>query len=206
MNENNDRFSFAPARCDFDGDGWPDLMWRTISGRDNLYRNREGHFRDEAAKAAADGAGSGMSAAWFDYDGDGRPGPHVSDMWTAPGQRVIRDPAFKPGDEPTRSSATRRATVSIATRATARLKRRVHKKRVEMGRWAWSSGGFDWDLDGVPEILISRRHGDEWYPGYDLDSFFWRQVVAKTRPEQQRRGGRLRERLERAQPTHPRRL
>ena len=28
LNENNDRYSFAPAWCDYDGDGWPDLLRR----------------------------------------------------------------------------------------------------------------------------------------------------------------------------------
>ncbi len=98
INENNDRFSFAPAWCDFDGDGWPDLYVANDFGRGNLYRNRNGQFRDEAAKAGLDGAGPGMSAAWFDYDGDGRPDLYVSDMWTAAGQRVTRDAAFKPAE------------------------------------------------------------------------------------------------------------
>ena len=49
-----------------------------------------------------------------------------------------------------------------------------------MGRWAWSSSGFDWDLDGVPEILIGA--GMVTNPSRkDLNSFFWRQVVARTR-------------------------
>ena len=45
MNHNNDRFSFAPAWCDFDGDGWPDLYVANDFGRGNLYRNRNGRFR-----------------------------------------------------------------------------------------------------------------------------------------------------------------
>ena len=35
-----------------------------------------------------------MSAAWFDYDGDGNPDLYVANMWTAAGQRVIHDPHF----------------------------------------------------------------------------------------------------------------
>ena len=46
MNENNNRFSFAPAWCDFNGDGWPDLYVANDFGRKNLYVNHEGHFRD----------------------------------------------------------------------------------------------------------------------------------------------------------------
>jgi FimV-like protein len=53
-----------------------------------------------------------------------------------------------------------------------------------MGRWAWSSGGFDWDLDGTPEIFIGAGMVTN-KSSVDLNSFFWRQVVAKT-PEKQR--------------------
>ena len=185
MNQNNDRFSFAPAWCDFDGDGWPDLYVANDFGRGNLYRNRNGHFRDEAAKAGLVGAGPGMSAAWFDYDGDGRPDLYVSDMWTAPGQRVIHDPAFKPAERD--AEAFRRHTKGnclYRNTGDGTFEETSAREGVEMGRWAWSSGGFDWDLDGVPEILIGTgmvTNGS----GKDLNSFFWRQVVAKT-PEKQR--------------------
>ncbi len=44
VNENNNRFSFAPAWCDFDDDGWPDLYVANDFGRNNLYVNKAGHF------------------------------------------------------------------------------------------------------------------------------------------------------------------
>ncbi len=185
MSENNDRFSFAPAWCDYDGDGWPDLYVANDFGRGNLYRNRNGHFRDEAAKAGLDGAGPGMSAAWFDYDGDGRPDLYVSDMWTSAGQRVIRDAAFKPAAGDT--EAFRRHTKGnclYRNKGDGAFEETSALEGVEFGRWAWGSGGFDWDLDGVPEILIGAgmvTNGSS----EDLNSFFWRQVVAKT-PDKQR--------------------
>ena len=185
MNDNNDRFSFAPAWCDFDGDGWPDLYVANDFGRGNLYRNRNGHFRDEAAKAGLDGAGPGMSAAWFDYDGDGRPDLYVSDMWTAAGQRVIHDSAFKPASRD--EEAFRRHTKGnclYRNKGDGTFEERDALEGVEMGRWAWGSGGFDWDLDGVPEILIGAGMVTN-QSRKDLNSFFWRQVVAKT-PEKQR--------------------
>ena len=185
MNENNDRFSFAPAWCDYDGDGWPDLYVANDFGRGNLYRNRNGHFRDEAAKAGLDGAGPGMSAAWFDYDGDGRPDLYVSEMWTAAGQRVVRDPAFKPAGRD--REAFRRHTKGnclYRNKGDGTFEETSAVEGVEMGRWAWSSGGFDWDLDGTPEILIGA--GMVTNPSSkDLNSFFWRQVVAKTPEKQQ---------------------
>jgi tetratricopeptide (TPR) repeat protein/peroxiredoxin len=53
---------------------------------------------------------------------------------------------------------------------------------VGMGRWAWSSDAFDFDHDGFPDLYIangmvsSSSHPDA--SRGDLNSFFWRQVVA----------------------------
>ena len=96
MDHNNNRFSFAGAWCDYNGDGWPDLYVTNDFGRKNLYRNSEGHFRDVAAEAGVEDLGPGMSAAWMDYDGDGRPDLLVSNMWSSCGQRIVNDPAFGP--------------------------------------------------------------------------------------------------------------
>ncbi len=185
INENNDRFSFAPAWCDFDGDGALDLFVANDFGRGNLYRNRNGKFRDEAAKAGLDGAGPGMSASWFDYDGDGRPDLYVSDIWTAAGQRVTHDAAFSPATRD--AEAYRRHTKGnclYRNKGDGTFEESSASEGVEMGRWAWGSGGFDWDLDGEPEILIGA--GMVTNPSrQDLNSFFWRQVVAKT-PEKPR--------------------
>ena len=167
MNENNDRFSFAPAWCDFDGDGWPDLYVANDFGRGNLYRNRNGHFRDEAAKAGLDGAGPGMSAAWFDYDGDGRPDLYVSDMWTAPGQRVVRDAAFQAGGARCRgvSAPHQGQFASIATRATARSRRPARRGSrdgplgVELRRIRLGSGWHarNSDRHGHGDQSVARR-------------------------------------------------
>jgi tetratricopeptide (TPR) repeat protein len=179
INENNNRFSFAPAWCDLDGDGFPDLYVANDFGRNNFYRNRKGQFRDEAAKSGVEDMGPGMSASWFDYDGDGHPDLYVSNMWTAPGQRVVRDPAFKPAAN--NAEAYRRHTKgnslyhNLGNGAFAEST----GEGVEMGRWAWGSGGFDWDLDGTPEILVATAMMTNPSDA-DVESFFWRQVVGKT--------------------------
>jgi len=182
MSENNNRYSFAPAWCDFDGDGWPDLCVANDFGRNNLYKNKEGRFRDVAAQAGVDDVGPGMSAAWFDYDGDGRPDLYVSNMWTPSGQRVVEDKSFAAApDEALREAYRRhsRGNSLYRNRGDGTFESTEAAEGVEMGRWAWSSGGIDFDNDGSPEIYITcgmLTNSSE----KDLMSFFWRQVVSRS--------------------------
>ena len=188
LNENNNRFSFAPAWCDYDGDGWPDLYVANDFGRHNLYRNAAGRFRDEARQSGVEDIGPGMSAAWFDYDGDGRPDLYVSNMWSDAGQRVTRDPAFRPAAGAGLREAFRRHTKGNSlyrNLGDGTFAETGPAEGVEMGRWAWSADGYDFDNDGSPEIYITC--GMLTGPNEtDLMSFFWRQVVAKSPPAAER--------------------
>ena len=182
LNQNNDRYSFAPAWCDYDGDGWPDLYVANDFGRNNLYKNDRGHFRDIAAEAGVEDMGPGMSAAWFDYDGDGRPDLYVSNMWSDSGQRVSRSPKFQPAEGPGMAEAYRRHTKGNSlyrNRGDGAFTETDAEQGVQFGRWAWSADGHDFDCDGSPEIFVtSGMMTNSTEP--DLMSFFWRQVVAKS--------------------------
>ena len=182
INENNNRFSFAPAWCDFNGDGWPDLFVANDFGRKNLYLNREGHFRDVAASTGVEDIGPGMSASWFDYDNDGRPDLYVANMWTAAGQRVVASNKFEPGKAAATHDAYRCHTMGNSlyrNRGDGTFENVSRQQNVQFGRWAWASGGHDFDNDGVPEIFVTcgmlTNQSDA-----DLGSFFWRQVVARS--------------------------
>lgn len=180
LDENNNHYSFAPAWCDYDGDGWLDLYVANDFGRNNLYKNEGGHFHDVAASAGVEDLGPGMSAAWFDYDGDGRPDLYISDMWTASGQRVAADAHFAPVAKDGLMDAYRRHTKGNSlyrNRGDGTFEETESDERVDMGRWAWSSGGFDLDNDGAPEIYIGCGMLTNPSP-IDAMSFFWRQVVA----------------------------
>ncbi|MGC2660152.1 MAG: FG-GAP-like repeat-containing protein [Bryobacteraceae bacterium] len=180
MMENNDRFSFAPAWCDYDGDGWPDLYVANDFGRKNLYKNDRGHFRDVAGEAKVDDIGPGMSASWFDYDGDGRPDVYVANMWTAAGQRVIDDPIFAAAHPDTAAYKSHTMGNSLLqNRGDGSFQDVTADQQVGFGRWAWSSGGHDLDNDGEPEIYITCGMLTN-ESSKDLGSFFWRQVVARS--------------------------
>src|SRR5579875_2440604 len=180
MDQNNNRFSFAPAWCDYNGDGWPDLYVANDFGRKNLYRNENGKFRDVAAETGVEDIGPGMSAAWFDFDRGGKPDLYVANMWTDAGQRVVRDSHFKPAQ--TAPEAYRAHTMGnslFRNRGDEKFQDVTAAEDVAFGRWAWSSGGHDFDNDGVPEIFVAcGMLSNE--SKTDLNSFFWRQVVARS--------------------------
>jgi hypothetical protein len=67
------RWTLSSLFADFDDDGRPDLLLTNDFGLKNLYRNEDGRtFRDVAGRAGVEDRGYGMSAAWADFDGDGR--------------------------------------------------------------------------------------------------------------------------------------
>jgi len=181
VNQNNNRYSFAPAWCDYDGDGWQDLYVANDFGRNNLYRNQNGKFQDIAKETGVDDIGAGMSASWFDYDCDGRPDLYVGNMWTAPGQRIVRHKEFKPakGGGASAYQGHTRGNALYRNRGDGNFEDRSAQERVEMGRWAWSADALDFDNDGSPEIYVTcgmLTNASQ----KDLSSFFWRQVVART--------------------------
>jgi Tfp pilus assembly protein PilF len=178
---NNNRYTFAAAWCDYDGSGWPSLYVANDFGRNNLYRNDKGMFRDVAAEAGVEDIGPGMSASWFDYDGDGRLDLYISNMWTDCGQRITASPAFRPArHSPELAEAYRRHSKGNSlyrNLGDGRFEETGPKEGVELGRWAWASDGHDFDNDGSPEIfvtcgMLSNKSRE------DVMGFFWRQVVA----------------------------
>ncbi len=190
LDENNDRFSFAPAWADYDEDGWPDLVVANDFGRKNLYRNLglvngRVRFKDVAREAGVEDYGAGMSAAFVDYDNDGKLDIYTGNMWTSAGQRVTAAAGFKPDASPEIKEIYRRHTRGnslFRNRGDGTFEDVTLKARAEFGRWAWSSDGFDFDNDGWEDLYVANgmftRDAEE--PGVDVDSFFWRQVVAQS--------------------------
>jgi tetratricopeptide (TPR) repeat protein/peroxiredoxin len=192
LDRNNTRYSFCCAWSDYNRDGWPDLYVVNDFGRKNLYRNNgDGTFTDVAPQAGVEDVGAGMGVCWFDYDNHGAEDLYVADMWSAAGTRVSMQEAFqKDAPEEVRALYRKHARGNSLFRngglrsdKDSAFQDTSVSAGVEMGRWSWSCDAWDFDHDGFPDLYIANgmisgvqrptRVGD-------LNSFFWRQVVANS--------------------------
>ena len=180
LNQNNTRYSFSCGWSDYNRDGWPDLYVVNDFGRKNLYRNNgDGMFTDVAPQAAAEDVGAGMSISWLDYDNDDAEDLYVANMWTAAGVRVSMQDIFKKDSSKEVRSLYQKHAMgnSLLRNHGAAFDDTTNSAGVGVGRWAWSSDAFDFDHDGFLDLYIAN--GMVSGPSrQDLNSFFWRQVVA----------------------------
>jgi tetratricopeptide (TPR) repeat protein len=183
LNQNNHRFSFDCGWCDYNQDGWPDLYVVNDFGRKNLYRNNgNGTFTDVAEELGVVDVGPGMSSYWFDFDNDGNQDLYVCDMWEPAGTRVGMQQAFMPGvPEDVRALYRRHAKGNSLFRNQGDGSFTDHSAAagVEKVGWSWSCGAWDFDHDGRSDLYIAN--GMISGPNqYDLQGFFWRQVVSQS--------------------------
>jgi tetratricopeptide (TPR) repeat protein len=182
LDKNNTRYSFCCGWNDYNNDGWPDLCVINDFGRKNLYRNNgDGTFTDVAAQAGAEDLGAGMSVCWFDSNNDGAADLYAGNMWTAAGMRISAQDIFKEDSSTEIRGLYRKHAMgnSLLLNRAGRFADATQSAGVGMGRWAWSSDAFDFDHDGFPDLYVAN--GMVSGPSRtDLNSFFWRQVVANS--------------------------
>ena len=185
LNQNNTRYSFCCGWNDYNRDGWPDLYVVNDFGRKNLYRNNgNGTFTDVAPEAGVEDVGAGMSVCWFDYDCDGAEDLYVANMWTAAGERISTQEIFqKDAPEKVRGLYQKHSMGNSLFRNVGTTFTDTTKSAdVGMGRWSWSSDAWDFDHDGFSDLYVTN--GMVSGPSKnDLNSFFWRQVVAQSPSE-----------------------
>jgi tetratricopeptide (TPR) repeat protein/peroxiredoxin len=182
LNQNNSRFSFCCTWGDYNGDNWPDLYVVNDFGRKNLYRNNgDGTFTDVAKEAGVEDVGAGMSGAWIDFDNDGREDLYVANMWAAAGIRVSQQDIFQKD-----AGAAARALYQKHAMGNSLFQNKGNQfedanihSGTGMGRWAWSSDAWDFNHDGFLDLYIANGMVSGTAPE-DLNSFFWRQVVANS--------------------------
>jgi len=157
LDSGNDRFSLASSWSDYDLDGDPDLYVANDFGRNNLYRNDHGHFVDVAAMARCEDQAAGMGVAWSDVDLDGRFDLLVSNMFSSAGRRIAYQSGFKPGEDALQRGAVQRHSLGnslFCARADGTFEDISQSAGLRMGRWAWGARFSDFDLDGLPDVIV----------------------------------------------------
>jgi tetratricopeptide (TPR) repeat protein len=183
LNVDNNRYSFACAWGDYNANGLADLYVANDFGRSNLYRNNgHGTFAAVSAEAGVEDPGAGMSACWLDYENGGKQDIYVANMWSAAGMRVSAQPQFQGRDSEEIRVLYRqhaRGNALYRNRGDGKFENVAEQAGVAMGRWAWCSDSWDFDHDGYADLYIANGYisGPQ---RFDVSSFFWRQVVAKS--------------------------
>ena len=183
LSVDNNRYSFACAWGDANGNGWPDLYVANDFGRSNLYRNNgNGTFSSMAKEAGVEDVGAGMSACWFDSNGDGKQDIYVANMWSASGLRVSTQELFHKDDpEDIRALYRRHARGNSLYQnlGNGKFRNAAANTGSEFGGWAWSSDSWDFDHDGHSDLYVANGYVSG-VDHSDVASFFWRQVVGNS--------------------------
>jgi hypothetical protein len=161
LDDNNRRLSFAAAWEDFDNDRDQDLYVANDFGTNNLYRNDGGRFTDVATEARVPDQSFGMSVAWADYDRNGLMDLYVSNMFSAAGNRVTRQPRFKPNTPVSvkdKFQYMARGNTLFQNSGDGSFRDVSVVAGVTMGRWAWSSTFADLNNDGWEDLVVANGY------------------------------------------------
>ncbi len=161
LSENNHRYSYAAVFEDYDDDGDMDLYVANDFGRNNLYRNDGGRFKDVAAEAGVEDQSFGMSASFGDYNRDGRMDLYVGNMFSAAGNRVTYQRMFKSDLADAAKEQLRylaRGNSMFQNLGGGKFADTSVETGTTFGRWAWSSFFVDMNNDGFEDVMVCNGY------------------------------------------------
>ncbi|MEP6995421.1 MAG: CRTAC1 family protein [Acidobacteriota bacterium] len=179
------RWTLSALFQDYDQDDRVDLMATNDFGLKNLYRNVDGRrFRDATKAAGASVRAYGMSGAWADFDGDGRPDLYTTGTDTQ--WYFIHEYPAIPISIWGRLflSTAIRWCEDMASGNTLLIQRPDHtfenataRSGAQHAGWNWSAIAADLDDDGWPDIYATNGM---WGDGrdHDVELEFWWQTLA----------------------------
>ncbi|MFT7171211.1 MAG: hypothetical protein ACI80K_004365, partial [Paracoccaceae bacterium] len=182
LNVDNDRFSLSSVFDDFNGDGVIDLYVTNDFGQNNLYVWNGSSFDVSTDESGLNDKAAGMGVSVADVDLDGESDLVISNMHSAAGMRVTREPKFGLDLTPeVRDEFKRHARGNTIYKGLGEGRYRdvTHMTGAAPGGWAWGGRFIDWDRDGLMDIVVPNGFLSGRF-GPDLQSFFWRRVVGTT--------------------------
>jgi hypothetical protein len=161
LDQNNRRFSFACSFEDFDADGDQDLYVANDFGRNNLYLNQDGQFRDVASERGVEDLAAGMGVTWADFDLDGRTDLYVSNMFSSAGERIAYQRRFQAGAADQELAGLQRharGNSLFLQQGDGTFVDGTLESRTWMGRWAWGAIACDLDDDGRRDLFVPNGY------------------------------------------------
>ncbi len=153
---NNNKYSFIGVWEDIDDDGDQDLYVVNDFGRNNLYLNEKGRFRDVAVERGCDDMAAGMGATFGDVDLDGDLDLYVTNMFSSAGRRIAtQSDQFLGGEDvDLHQNYLRHARGNslLLNDGKGTFTDATDEAGVAVGLWGWGSLFFELDNDGKPDI------------------------------------------------------
>ena len=178
------RWTLSALFQDYDQDGREDLLATNDFGLKNLYRNEGASFVDVAKAAGTQARAYGMSGAWADFDGDGRPDVYTTGTDTqwyflheypsipvAFFGRVFLSVAVKWCEEMASGNAL------LLQRSNHTFEDATARSGAKHAGWNWSAIAADLDDDSWPDLYATNGM---WGDGrdHDVELEFWWQTLA----------------------------
>ncbi len=154
--QNNVKYSFIGVWEDIDDDGDQDLYVVNDFGRNSLYLNEGGKFREAAVERGCDDMAAGMGATFGDVDGDGDLDLYVTNMFSSAGRRIATQAdQFLHGEkQELHQNYLRHARGNslLLNDGKGAFTDVTDNAGVAVGLWGWGSLFFELDNDGLPDI------------------------------------------------------
>jgi len=141
---------------DFDLDGDPDLYVTNDFGKNNLYINDKGHFRDVAGERGAEDLAAGMGVTCEDFDLDGDMDIYISNMFSSAGRRIVpQTNQFMSGENKNvhqHYERHARGNTILSNRGNGFFEDVTDASGAAIGGWAWGAKSVDFNNDGFADI------------------------------------------------------